>query len=192
GKRIPNISITISDGTVFFVESAPTSDQRDAAVAEKQQLIEKGVYESGKDACRTESKLKPAEADVRVVVALDAVTGETLWEKPLDLTGCGGDKMGTACADGVLLFFGHFSNHDTGFFKKGELTWRRITALDVKTRQVIWSRPLNYLRRPLIVGDKIIVEPRACNLHTGKIIMRSHPITGKQVRIVLPVAGSRQ
>jgi len=181
GKRIPNISITISDGTVFFVESAPTSDQRAAAVAEKQQLIEKGVYESGKDACRTESKLKPAEADVRIVVALDAVTGETLWEKPLDLTGCGGDKMGTACADGVLLFFGHFSNHDTGFFKKDELTWRRITALDTKTGRVLWSRPLNYLRRPLIVGDKIIIEPRACNLHTGEIIMRSHPITGKQV-----------
>ncbi len=175
GKRIPNISVTIADGTVFFVESAPTPDQR-AALREKQQLIEKGVYEQG-----AESKLKPADADVRIVVALDAVTGETLWKKPLDLTGCGGDKMGTAYADGLLLFFGHFSNHDTGFFKKGELTWRRITALDTKTRQVIWSRPLNYLRRPLIVGDKIIVEPRACNLHTGADLTRSHPITGKQV-----------
>jgi len=250
GKRIPNISITISDGTVFFVESAPTSDQRDAAAREKQQLIEKGIYEQG-----AESNLKPAEADVRIVVALDAVTGETLWKKPLDLTGCGGDKMGTAYAGGLLLFFGHFSNHDTGFFKKGELTWRRITALDVQKSDVrsqmsdvrsqkseirsqisdvrgqmsdvrsqksdvrsqmseirsqksdvrgqmsdvrsqrsdylssvlcplpsvIWSRPLNYLRRPLIVGDTIIVEPRACNLHTGADLTRSHPITGKQV-----------
>jgi outer membrane protein assembly factor BamB len=176
GKRIPNISVTVVDGTIFFVESAPTPEKRAVALKEKQQLIEKGVYKQG-----AESKLKPAEADVRLVVALDAVTGETLWKKPLDLTGCGGDKMGIAYADGLLLFFGHFSNHDTGFFKKDELTWRRITALDVKTRQVIWSRPLNYLRRPLIVGDTIIVEPRACNLHTGRIVTRSHPITGEQV-----------
>ena len=176
GQRIPNISITIADGTIFFVESTSIPDQRDAAANEKQQLIEKGIYEEG-----AESKLKPAEADVRIVVALDTATGETLWKKPLDLTGCGGDKMGTAYADGLLLFFGHFSNHDTGFFKKDELTWRRITALDAKTRQVLWSRPLNYLRRPLIVGDKIIVEPRACELHTGADLTRSHPITGKQV-----------
>jgi len=176
GKRIPNISVTVVDGTVFFIESAPTAGQRDDAAREKQQLIEKGVYEEG-----AEAKLKPSEADVRIVVALDAITGETIWKKPLDLTGCGGDKVGTAYADGLLLFFGSFSNHDTGFFKNGELTWRRITALDVKTRQVVWSRPLNYLRRPLIVGDKIIIEPMACELHTGRIITRSHPVTGKQV-----------
>jgi outer membrane protein assembly factor BamB len=176
GKRIPNISVAVVDGTVFFVESVPTAGERDDALKEKQQLIEKGIYKEG-----AESKLKPADADVRIVVALDAVTGETLWKKPLDLTGCGGDKVGTAYADGLLLFFGHFSNHDTGFFKKDELTWRRITALDVKTKQVTWSRPLNYLRRPLVVGDKIIVEPRACNLYTGEIITRSHPITDEQV-----------
>ncbi|MHC4603268.1 MAG: outer membrane protein assembly factor BamB family protein, partial [Planctomycetota bacterium] len=101
GKRIPNISVTIDDGIIFFFESAPTTEKRDTAANEKRQLIEKGVYKEG-----AESKLKPADADVRIVIALDASTGETLWKKPLDLTGCGGDKMGTAYADGLLLFFG--------------------------------------------------------------------------------------
>jgi hypothetical protein len=115
------------------------------------------------------------------VSALDANTGEILWEKPFDLSGCGGDKLGTAFADGVLLFFGHFSNHDTDFFLGNELTWRRVTALDTATAEVKWSRPLNYLRRPLVVGDTIIIEPRACDLHTGRIRTRAHPVSGRPV-----------
>lgn len=175
-KRIPNISITVADGMAFFVESTLTAEECAAARQQKLQLIEKGVYEQG-----TEAQLKENDADVRVCVALNATTGEVLWKKPLDLTGCGGDKMGTAYRDGVLLFFGHFSNHDTGFFKNGELTWRRITALDAKTGDVLWSRPLNYLRRPLVVGNKIIIEPRACELRTGRIVTRAHPITDQPV-----------
>jgi outer membrane protein assembly factor BamB len=176
GKRIPNISVCTADGVVYFVESETTEDERAAALEEKRTLIERGLYEQG-----GEAMLKPAEADVRIVVALEAATGKVLWKEPLELTGCGGDKMGTAWADGVLLFFGHFSNHDTGFFKKGKLTWRRITAVDTETAEVIWSRPLNYLRRPLIVGDKVIIEPRACELRTGKLVTREHPITGEDV-----------
>ena len=42
----------------------------------------------------------------------------------------------------------------------------------------MWSRPLNYLRRPVIVGDTILIEPRACNLYTGEVQTRVHPITG--------------
>ena len=175
GKRIPNISVSTAEGVVFFVQSTGSLEQRADALDEKQQLIEKGLYEEG-----AEAKLKPSDADVRTIVALDIATGKILWKKPLDVTGCGGDKMGTAFAKGMLLFFGHFSNHDTGFFKNGELTWRRVTALDAKTAGVLWSRPLNYLRRPLIVGDKVIIEPRACSLRTGELIMRDHPITGEK------------
>jgi hypothetical protein len=125
--------------------------------------------------------LEPNHADVRLVVALDAVTGENRWQKPLDLTGCGGDKMGAAYQDGVLLFFGSFSNHDGGLFREGSLKFRRITAVSAENGEVLWSRPLNYLRRPVVVGDTIIIEPRACDLRTGKIKTRSHPITGEQV-----------
>ena len=46
---------------------------------------------------------------------------------------------------------------------------------------MVWSKALNYRTRPLIVGDKIIIEPRACDLYTGEIVMRSHPVTGEQV-----------
>ena len=176
GKRIPNISVTVAGDTIFFVESKPTSDQRNTALEERKRLVSQGIYKQG-----AEAELGTDETDVRLIVALDVVTGKIRWKKPLDLTGCGGNKMGSAYADGLLLFFGHFSNHDQKFFLHNKLTWRRITTLDARTGQVIWSRPLNYLRRPLIVGDKIIIEPRACNLRTGEIITRRHPVTNEQV-----------
>jgi hypothetical protein len=89
--------------------------------------------------------------------------------------------MGTAYADGLLLFFGNHGNHDAWRFREGGMKWRRVTALLAKNGNMVWSRALNYRTRPVIVGDKIILEPRACELHTGETIMRDHPITGEQV-----------
>jgi len=177
GDRIPNISVSLAGGKVFFVESASTALDKDAAAVEKKSLVAKGIYEEGTEA----RLLEPGDEDIRMVTALDAATGEVVWRKPHDMSGCGGDKMGSAVAEGVLLFFGHFSNHDTGFFLGNELTWRRVTALDAATGNVLWSRPLNYLRRPLIVGDTVIIEPRACDLHTGATRTRPHPISGYPV-----------
>jgi outer membrane protein assembly factor BamB len=175
GKDIANISVTIDDGKVFFVDSQISNQQRTDALNERNLLTENKIYIPPES---EQTQLDGALADVRLAVALDLKSGDVLWKKPIDLTGCGGDKMGSAAKDNVLLFFGHFSNHDTGFFKNNELTWRRITALNADTGDVIWSRPLNYLRRPLIIGDKIIIEPRACDLYTGQIFTRTDPITG--------------
>lgn len=177
GKRIANIAVAVGDGQIFFAEASVAEQQKKEAFEERQRLVENGIYEKS-----VEAELGPEDADVRFIFALDTSTGEKLWEKPLDLTGCGGDKMGLAYHDdaALLLFFGHYSNHDGGLFREGSLMWRRITALSVSTREVAWSRPLNYLRRPLIVGDNIIIEPRACDVRTGQIKTRSHPITGEQ------------
>jgi len=128
-----------------------------------------------------EGRLSYDDADVRLVVALDAATGEELWKKPVDLTGCCGDGMGAAYSDGMLLFFGNYGNHDAWRFRADALKWRRITALSADNGDVLWSSALNYRTRPLIVGDKIIIEPLACDLRTGQIIKRRHPITGEEV-----------
>lgn len=121
------------------------------------------------------------EADVRMVVALDSRTGEQRWTKSVDLTGCCGDRMGSAYAKGMLFFYGNYGNHDAWRFINGGMQWRRITALSAGSGDMVWSRPLNYRTRPVIVGDKIILEPRACSLQTGETILRTHPITGEQV-----------
>jgi outer membrane protein assembly factor BamB len=128
-----------------------------------------------------EGTLSYDEADVRRVVALDAKTGSRLWEQIVDLTGCGGDYTGAAYSDGLLFFFGNHGNHDAWRFRQGAMKWRRITALAAHTGDMVWSRPLNYRTRPVIVGDKIIIEPQACYLRTGEIVMRDHPVTGQAV-----------
>ena len=89
--------------------------------------------------------------------------------------------MGAAYSDGLLLFFGNHGNHDAWRFREGGLQWRRITTLAAQTGELVWSRPLNYRTRPLIVADQIIIEPQACYLHTGEIVQREHPVTGRKV-----------
>jgi len=74
-----------------------------------------------------------------------------------------------------------FGLHDKWRFAKGELRWHRVTALSAKNGNMLWSKPMNYMVRPVIVGNTIIIEPRACDLRTGKIKTRIHPITGKTV-----------
>lgn len=174
GASIAHPAITIADGLVFLADCAVTPEQKQAAMAERAALYQKGVWE------KEENPYDASDADVRKVVALDTQTGEVRWQRVIDLTGCGGDRLGMACSDGVLCFFGCFSNHDRYLFRDGSLKWRRITALNAKNGADIWSKPLNYLRRPVIIADKILIEPRACELHTGNIVTRPHPITGEQ------------
>ena len=177
-NRVANITVTIGDGKILFAESAVTDEQKKRALADRQKLISRGIYE--KDEGMKKAGPDYNAVDVRVAVCLNASTGKKLWEKPIDLTGCCGDAMGAAYHDGILLFFGCVGNHDAWRFKGGQLKYKRIAALSARNGDVLWSRPLNYRTRPLIVGDRIIIEPRACNVRTGDIIMRTHPITGKQ------------
>jgi len=174
GKAIAHPAIAIGDGAVFIADCDVTEEQEQAAMQQRTELIAKGVWE--KEGITYEAK----DADVRRVIALDETTGEKRWERVIDLTGCGGDRLGLAYKNGVLCFFGCFSNHDRGLFRDGMLAWRRITAVAGKDGADLWSRPLNYLRRPVIVGDTILIEPRACDLRTGAVKTRSHPLTGEQ------------
>jgi len=175
GHQIAHPAITIGDSTVFLADCLVTEEQKTAALREKQQLIAEGAWEKGLDI-----ETEPEIADIRLVVALDEATGRKRWERVIDLTGCGGDRMGMAHHDGVLLFFGCFSNHDADLFRRGALKWRRVTAVSAADGSDLWSRPLNYLRRPVIIGDTLLIEPRACDVRTGEVKTRIHPLTGNE------------
>ncbi len=178
GKRIGNLTLSVGEGKVFFAESVVAEESSRQALDERRDLIGKGVYEE------TQSMKKAGTytpTDIRVVVALDAASGKKLWERPVDFTGCCGDAMGSACQNDVLLFFGCVGNHDAWRFQEDQLTYRRIVALSASTGAILWSRPVNYRTRPVVIGDRIIIEPRACDLRTGKIQTRIDPITGRQV-----------
>jgi len=175
GDAVAHPAIAIAEGTVFLADCGVSGDEEATAIEAKKQLLARGTWEEG-----GEMQYEPQHADVRRLLALDADTGEKRWERVIDLTGCGGDRLGLAYKDGVLLAFGCFSNHDRNLFREGKLSWRRITAVDGGSGADLWSKPLNYLRRPLVIGDEILIEPRACDLRTGAIKTRRHPLTGHE------------
>lgn len=175
GRKIAQITVSVGNETLFFAENSITSSERQKALAEKQKYIQKGSWEEFK------IKLSPDEADIRIVHALDALTGQTKWKKVIDLSGCGDDQTASAYQNNVLLFFGSFGLHDKWRFPAGQLKWHRVTAISAEDGELLWSRPLNYMVRPLLINDEVIVEPRKCDLYTGKIKTRIHPVTGEKV-----------
>lgn len=175
GQKIAHISIAIGDGQVYLTDAAVSASQQAQGVRERRKYFENGVWKSYKE------KVQPDQTDVRLITALDSETGAKKWARPVDLSGCGGDAVAAAYQQNTLLFFGSFGLHDKWRFPAGELEWHRVTALSAGNGEMLWSRPLNYMVRPVIIGDEIIVEPRACDLFTGEIKTRKHPITGQTV-----------
>ncbi len=175
GQRIAHVTVTFGDGKIFFTESGVSPEEKKRALEIQEESIKRGIHiPSGK-------KIEFEGRDIRKLVCLDAVTGRKIWDKCLDLTECGGDAMGAAFSDGLVLFFSNMGCHHAWDHKNGSMKWKRITAISSENGEVVWSQPKNYRTRPLIIGSRVFIEPRACDLHTGEILMREHPITGHKV-----------
>lgn len=175
GKSIRNNTISISDGRMFFADNAATSEQRQQALRPK---IEELVARRRITAVEAEKELK--SADVRLAVALDADTGDVLWQRPIDLTDCGESVLCAMATPDTLVFCGaHANGHYWPQFLAGDYAARRITALDARTGEALWSKAIGYRIRPLIIGDTIFAEPWAFDLRTGEQKVRTHPVTGR-------------
>ncbi|HNY27305.1 MAG TPA: PQQ-binding-like beta-propeller repeat protein [Candidatus Sumerlaeota bacterium] len=188
GTRIPNTAIALESAEkgarLFLIEDDVAEGEKSAAVRDVTQQVAAGVYSES-----DESLLKPAQRDVRRLVALDADTGKVLWRKAFDLTGCGGDRMGMACARGLVLLYGQYANENDALFRSGKLGWRRVTAVSAETGRVVWSCPLNYRGRPAVVGKTLVAEPRLFNLVNGTPKKRRHPVSGEKVEWRMASAG---
>lgn len=173
-QPIGHAAIAFGDGKLFLAHHEGLSaEERAAAIQARRDSVGELTDE---DAAKDPESL----FDVRRLVALDASTGVPLWERNVDLTACGGDKLGLVYVDKLLLVFGHFSNHDGSQFSKGGLSWRRVATFSADDGTDRWSKELNYLRRPLVIGTDLIVEPRAVDIRTGEYRKRYHPTTGEE------------
>lgn len=175
GKTIRNVTISISDGRMLFADDRATATERSATLQERTaELKAKGL-----DDAAVAKEL--AKCDVRIVIALDAKTGEKVWEKPVDLTGCGADNLIAMAHKGVLAFTGAYGDgHYWNEFLGGAYADRRVVALSTKDGSPKWSKAVGCRIRPLIVGGTLYAEPWAFDLQTGEQKMRVHPLTDRK------------
>ncbi len=180
GKNIMHQTIAIGDGRVFFIDSSITPQERQALLRQDKTELEKLGPQEAKE---KEEELK--RIDVRLAVALDARTGEKIWAEPVDVTDCigvssGGGNLSLMYHDGHVVLSGANANgHYWKQFLSGKFARRRLVILDSAGGRKLWAKDADYMNRPVIIGDYIIAEPWAFDLHSGKERTRVHPVTGK-------------
>ena len=112
---------------------------------------------------------------MRLVVALDAESGEVRWREPLDLTHCGGGTISAVYSQGELVIFGvYLDGHYWKEFFAGTFDSRRVTVLSADDGSFHWSQPVGYRVRPVVIGNTLHAEPWAYDLHSGQA-QNPHP-----------------
>lgn len=181
GQHISHVSIAIGDGSVFFIDSSLTAAQREELLRQDKSELAKLT---GKERENAEARAK--KVDLRMAVALDAVTGKQQWAQPVDVTDCseigiGGGALTMMYHNGHLVLGGANANgHYWEQFLKGEFARRRLVVLSGRTGEKIWAKDANYRHRPVIIDNQIIAEPWSYDLYSGAQKMRTHPLTGEQ------------
>ena len=181
GKHISHVSIAIGDGRVFLIDSSLTPAQREEMLRQDKSDLAKLT---GKARDLAEERVK--NADLRMAVALDAVSGKVQWQKPVDVTDCsdigiGGGALTLMYQNGHIVLGGANANgHYWEQFLSGEFARRRIVVLEAEKGEKIWAKDANYRHRPVVINNEVIAEPWSYDLYTGEQKMRTHPLTGEK------------
>ena len=105
--------------------------------------------------------------------AFDLKTGRVVWQ---DTKRVYGTWLGYSTEHDMLLQAGRPSRD-----MPGDENGRRMATFRGKTGEVIWDRPeLRYSGPPLLLGKTIYAQGAAYDLLTGKRLMRTDPVSGKQ------------
>jgi outer membrane protein assembly factor BamB len=182
GKSISHHTIAHGPDRVFFIDSSITSEQREELLRKDKSELAKLT---GKELELAEQRAKAA--DVRLTVALNAKSGEKLWEQAVDVTDCsdigiGGGKLTLLYANDTLILGGANANgHYWKQFVAGDFARRRLVALSAYDGFKLWAKDANYRHRPIIIGKQVLAEPWMYDLTSGEQQTRPHPITGEQV-----------
>jgi outer membrane protein assembly factor BamB len=180
GNSISHHTIAIGPDKIFFIDSSITSEQREELLR---------ADKTGLDSLTGEAKVLAEEralrADVRRAIALDINRGTRMWEQSVDVTDCsdigaGGGKLTLMYSNGTLILGGANANgHYWKQFVAGEFSKRRLVALSANEGYKKWALDANYKGRPIVIGEKVLAEPWAFEMQSGKQITRTHPVTGK-------------
>ncbi|MBM3888078.1 MAG: hypothetical protein FJ388_03015, partial [Verrucomicrobia bacterium] len=163
GQAIPQASISVADGHVFFADGGiPTETKKEGPLT------------------------KPTVSNpMRKITSLDLNDGSVAWTKDVNLTGALGGKyfstLGSIAHNGSLVLFGIYTDgHFWKDFFAGQFEQRRIVVLGAKDGSEQWSKNVGYRVRPIVVGDTLHAEPWAFDLKTGAQRTRVNPMTGRE------------
>ena len=185
GRGIEASGIAIGDGTLFLLDKNVTEPQRRQGIAEA--VKDTSVPDRPRAGDR---EGKAVEREVRLLVALDAATGTPKWTRPLDVTdfiiddGAVGHAVTVACMvkDRTLVVATcpALWHPASAAFDVRELARRSIYAFDSATGKFLWGGRKYSWKRPVIVGQTVLAEPRAYDLATGKPRTFINPFTGTE------------
>lgn len=163
GGAVMNSTITIAEDTIYFVES------QNSEVAKS-----------------TTSRIAPAKLTSQYLVALNRVSGEKLWEKPVDFSKCE-NMLYLIHAEGTLVASGSDRNKMYHIFaydvsspalrfgtEEPEVPelWRKQPPpdLDSKMIPVRYKHHGGHLQHPLVVRQTLYSDWRAFDLRSGKLL----------------------
>ncbi|OGV77424.1 MAG: hypothetical protein A3K19_12560 [Lentisphaerae bacterium RIFOXYB12_FULL_65_16] len=173
-KNILPTGICVNDGKLFAVDFELTDAQKEECL--------KGVD----PASRVDKKGAAVAPDVRRILAIDAQTGQVVWQRAEYVSDCvgvgsaGGEMTAMATRGTLVLCAQPWNGHFWPEFFAGEFSRRSLIVLDDKDGRLLWSARKGYRSRPLIVGDTIYAEPWAYDLRTGTDRTRVNPLTGAE------------
>jgi len=147
---IRNNTIAIANGRVYLID-------RPIALADR-------ITEPQRDG-KHRPVLEPGEHPGGALIAMDARTGEVLWQNDDDVFGT---QVAVSDKHGVLLMYYQAVKHS--FFKLPSEIGGRMAAFDVKTGERLWDNKVNHRTRPLINDDVIYAEGGAWALKTGESV----------------------
>ncbi|QDU81633.1 outer membrane biogenesis protein BamB [Polystyrenella longa] len=110
--------------------------------------------------------------DTYSLTAYDIETGDVVWKTSENIFGT---WLGYSDEYRILIQSTRPSN-DTVRDENG----RQIIAYDADTGDVLWNESISYSTPPILHGDKLITGGRFYSLITGKPLMRTDPLTGKE------------
>jgi len=164
-------AIAIGGGRLYLIDRP--LDKED--LFEVKMAQEKGKRRGGQPATTpTDKETEPAPAEL---VALDAATGEVLWETDDNIYGT---LLALSTRHDVLLMSCQYTR-----FRLPSEKNRHMTAFRASTSRRLWDgyaeRPKGYgsASRPIINGRTIIVEPHAWDLITGEPKLVRNPKTNE-------------
>jgi hypothetical protein len=182
-QRVEHDGIALAAGRLFLVDEGLTEEERGRAV----RALPKDT--SVPDRPAVDRRGRPVPRDLRKLIALDAATGQAIWEVPFDATDITLDdtvvsdaRVGVACMvqDGVVIVHGTGSlGHPHREFLAGEFARRALYAFAADTGRFLWGGRRGYRKRPIIVGGRVFAEPFAWDLHTGRQHSIANPLSGR-------------